>query len=182
MQFALLIYHSPEEFAMRENDSTILISPLGGLTPRRSSRPACMSAAVLLKCPRRDRPYGLGRESAACRMGPMRRRRSNWEDSSSWKSLPLTPRSNGLRDAQAHRSARWKSGRWRPKRCAGDSQVNEGSRENVQSSVGRIVERVARESYGRLVAYLSVHTHDVASAEDALSDALVASLRTPRPG
>jgi len=35
---------------------------------------------------------------------------------------------------------------------------------------------VARESYGRLVAYLSVHTHDVASAEDALSDALVAAL------
>ena len=35
---------------------------------------------------------------------------------------------------------------------------------------------MARESYGRLVAYLSVHTHDVASAEDALSDALVAAL------
>src|SRR5215472_62766 len=32
------------------------------------------------------------------------------------------------------------------------------------------------QSYGRLVAYLSVHTHDVASAEDALSDALVAAL------
>jgi len=31
---------------------------------------------------------------------------------------------------------------------------------------------VARESYGRLVAYLSVHTHDLASAEDALSEAL----------
>jgi predicted RNA polymerase sigma factor len=40
----------------------------------------------------------------------------------------------------------------------------------------RTIERVARESYGRLVAYLSVHTHDLASAEDALSDALVAAL------
>jgi RNA polymerase sigma-70 factor (ECF subfamily) len=39
---------------------------------------------------------------------------------------------------------------------------------------------VARESYGRLVAYLSSHTRDVASAEDALSDALVAVLRTWR--
>jgi RNA polymerase sigma-70 factor (ECF subfamily) len=42
---------------------------------------------------------------------------------------------------------------------------------------------VARESYGRLVAYLSSHTYDVASAEDALSNALVAALTTwPRDG
>jgi predicted RNA polymerase sigma factor len=47
----------------------------------------------------------------------------------------------------------------------------------------RAIERVARESYGRLVAYLSSHTRDVASAEDALSDALVAALATwPRDG
>jgi Sigma-70 region 2 len=45
------------------------------------------------------------------------------------------------------------------------------------------VERVARESYGRLVAYLSSHTRDVASAEDALSNALVAALTAwPRDG
>jgi len=47
----------------------------------------------------------------------------------------------------------------------------------------RTIERVARESYGRLVAYLSVHTHDVASAEDALSNALVSALgHWPREG
>jgi RNA polymerase sigma-70 factor (ECF subfamily) len=47
----------------------------------------------------------------------------------------------------------------------------------------RTIERVARESYGRLVAYLSSHTHDVASAEDALNDALVAALKAwPRDG
>jgi RNA polymerase sigma-70 factor (ECF subfamily) len=47
----------------------------------------------------------------------------------------------------------------------------------------RAIERVARESYGRLVAYLSSHTRDVASAEDALSDALIAALKTwPRDG
>jgi predicted RNA polymerase sigma factor len=40
----------------------------------------------------------------------------------------------------------------------------------------RAIERVARESYGRLVAYLSAHTRDVASAEDALSEALMAAL------
>jgi RNA polymerase sigma-70 factor (ECF subfamily) len=45
-----------------------------------------------------------------------------------------------------------------------------------QEDTHRTVERVARESYGRLVAYLSVHTHDLGSAEDALSNALVSAL------
>ncbi len=52
-----------------------------------------------------------------------------------------------------------------------------------QESTHRAIEQVARESYGRLVAYLSAHTRDVASAEDALSNALVAALTTwPREG
>ncbi len=47
----------------------------------------------------------------------------------------------------------------------------------------RAVEAVARESYGRLVALLAVRTRDVAGAEDALGDALVAALTTwPRDG
>src|SRR5262249_15242771 len=47
----------------------------------------------------------------------------------------------------------------------------------------RTVERVARESYGRLVAYLSVHTRDLARAEDALSEALLKALTAwPRDG
>src|ERR1700722_17417481 len=46
-----------------------------------------------------------------------------------------------------------------------------------------MIERVARESYGRLVAYLSANTRDVASAEDALSNALVSALTAwPRDG
>ncbi|HUE55675.1 MAG TPA: sigma factor, partial [Candidatus Udaeobacter sp.] len=61
--------------------------------------------------------------------------------------------------------------------------MNEGSQEDVQSRVGLTIERVARESYGRLVAYLSVHTRDLASAEDALSEALVSALKAwPRDG
>jgi predicted RNA polymerase sigma factor len=52
-----------------------------------------------------------------------------------------------------------------------------------QQDTQRTIERVARESYGRLVAYLSLHTHDVAGAEDALSNALIAALTTwPRDG
>lgn len=40
----------------------------------------------------------------------------------------------------------------------------------------RAVERAARDSYGRLVAYLAARTRDVAGAEDALADAFVAAL------
>ena len=55
--------------------------------------------------------------------------------------------------------------------------------ENSHLDARRMIERVARESYGRLVAYLASHTRDVASAEDALSDALVTALTTwPRDG
>src|SRR5437868_12933533 len=47
----------------------------------------------------------------------------------------------------------------------------------------RTIERVARESYGRLVAYLCAHTRDVAGAEDALSEALLTALQVwPRDG
>jgi predicted RNA polymerase sigma factor len=57
--------------------------------------------------------------------------------------------------------------------------VNEFHEEQAQ----RTIERVARESYGRLVAYLSVHTRDLATAEDALSNALVSALtHWPREG
>jgi RNA polymerase sigma-70 factor (ECF subfamily) len=40
----------------------------------------------------------------------------------------------------------------------------------------RTIERVARESYGRLVALLVARTQDVASAEDALADAFTDAL------
>ena len=54
---------------------------------------------------------------------------------------------------------------------------------SYEEKVHRTVERVARESYGRLVAYLSVHTHDLAGAEDALSEALLKALTGwPRDG
>jgi RNA polymerase sigma-70 factor (ECF subfamily) len=42
----------------------------------------------------------------------------------------------------------------------------------------KAAERVARESYGRLLAFLVVRTRDVAGAEDALADAFAAALRT----
>jgi RNA polymerase sigma-70 factor (ECF subfamily) len=47
----------------------------------------------------------------------------------------------------------------------------------------RTVEAVARASYGRLLAYLSRETRDVAGAEDALSETLLAALTSwPKDG
>ncbi|HXE79281.1 MAG TPA: DUF6596 domain-containing protein [Vicinamibacterales bacterium] len=47
----------------------------------------------------------------------------------------------------------------------------------------RAVESVARDSYGRLVAYLASRWRDVAAVEDALADAFLAALRSwPRDG
>jgi RNA polymerase sigma-70 factor (ECF subfamily) len=48
----------------------------------------------------------------------------------------------------------------------------------VTDEAGRAAERVARESYGRLVAFLAARTRDVAGAEDALGEAFAAALRT----
>ena len=46
-----------------------------------------------------------------------------------------------------------------------------------------LAEQVARRSYGKLVAYLAARTRDVASAEDALSEAFAAALADwPRSG
>src|SRR5580765_3628259 len=40
------------------------------------------------------------------------------------------------------------------------------------------IESIARDSYGRLVAYIAARTGDIADAQDALSEALVAALNT----
>lgn len=45
------------------------------------------------------------------------------------------------------------------------------------SSEQQVIERVVRESYGRLVAYLSSRCRDVQLVEDALSEALLAALK-----
>lgn len=50
-------------------------------------------------------------------------------------------------------------------------------------AAGRVAEAVARESYGRLVAFLASRTRDAAGAEDALADAFATALRDwPRRG
>jgi len=54
--------------------------------------------------------------------------------------------------------------------AVGWRRLMEGARDAVES--------VARASYGRLIAYLSVRSKDIAIAEDALSEAFATALRT----
>jgi predicted RNA polymerase sigma factor len=52
-----------------------------------------------------------------------------------------------------------------------------------ESATHDAIEAVARNSYGRLVACIASRTGDIADAQDALSEALVAALETwPRNG
>lgn len=48
---------------------------------------------------------------------------------------------------------------------------------STADEASRTAERVARDSYGRLVAYLAARTRDVAGAEDALAEAFATALR-----
>jgi len=48
----------------------------------------------------------------------------------------------------------------------------------ADGEANRAAVRAARESYGRILAYLTARTRDVAGAEDALSEAFTAALRT----
>jgi len=47
---------------------------------------------------------------------------------------------------------------------------------NDEAQARRAVEEAARRSYGKLVAFLAARTHDVAAAEDALSEAFASAL------
>jgi predicted RNA polymerase sigma factor len=54
---------------------------------------------------------------------------------------------------------------------------------NTQLAAQQAVEQAARHSYGRLIAFLSARSRNVAAAEDALGDALRSALETwPRTG
>lgn len=54
---------------------------------------------------------------------------------------------------------------------------------NEAQASATLAERVARESYGRLLALLAARTRDLAAAEDALADAFAAALTAwPRTG
>src|SRR5271166_6536018 len=51
-----------------------------------------------------------------------------------------------------------------------------GGRPQDDASAARVAARAARESYGRLLAFLAATSRDVPAAEDALADAFAAAL------
>jgi len=61
---------------------------------------------------------------------------------------------------------------WQRRGAAGLGDVSDAA------SAHRAAERAARQSYGKLVAWLAARTRDVAAAEDALSEAFAAALAT----
>ncbi len=51
------------------------------------------------------------------------------------------------------------------------------------SDTRRVIEMAARDSYGRLIAFLAARSRDVGAAEDALADAFASALESwPRNG
>ena len=122
MQFALLIYHSPEEFAMRKNDYS---DPHLGAW--RAYYKALVEAGVYvggdaLEVPETGTTVRLKEGKRRVQDGPYADTKEQLAGFIILELPSLTPPSNGLRAAREHRSAQLKSGRWRLKPCAGGSQ------------------------------------------------------------
>jgi RNA polymerase sigma-70 factor (ECF subfamily) len=62
-----------------------------------------------------------------------------------------------------------------PDAASPGDRLNDGAG-TVPAAAGDAAAAVARDSYGRLVAYLAARSHDIAAAEDALGDAFAAAL------
>ncbi len=179
MQFALLVYESPEAFATRNDDET---DPYLGAW--RAYHKALVEAAIYvggdpLEVPETGTTVRL-KEGKPARTGWPLRRYQGATGRIHNPGTPLAGRSPRLGSALPD-GLGW---------CCGGPSArtwlhapDHGMTGSDQEGTQPTIERVARESYGRLVAYLSSHTRDVASAEDALSEALVAALTTwPRDG
>src|SRR6185312_15615304 len=73
--------------------------------------------------------------------------------------------------------------RWRAKRAPSSPVPRDDAGRMSVDATHRAVEQAARESYGRLLAFLAARTRDVATAEDALAEAFHAALEHwPRDG
>src|SRR3989442_5103626 len=110
--------------------------------------------------------------SARCRMGLSPKPRSSSVGITSSRCPTSTGRSTGQPAARRRRLAE--------SRC-----VPTCPREQIEGDIDPhgAAELAARTSYGRLVAYLAASWRDVAAAEDALGDALLAALEAwPRAG
>jgi len=157
---------------------TILTSAPGAPTTRRWSHRAATSAGIRFIFRRPERRSARRAAAVRSRTVPTPTRRNSLRASSSSSCRRSTPRSNGRGAARPPRSCGRGPSR-RDRVQAAHREVSSRSHEDAH----RAIESVARESYGRLVAFLCARTRDVAGAEDALGEALVAALATwPREG
>src|SRR6201981_1527367 len=122
MQFALMIYHTPEEFDMRKKDYR---APHLGAW--RAYYRALVDAGVYvganaLEVPETGTTVSLKEGKRRVQDGPYA---DTKEQLAGFIILELPSVDAALewrRDARVHRSAPWKSGRWHLKPCAGGSQ------------------------------------------------------------
>src|SRR5205814_9659571 len=118
----------------------------------------------------RPRPCAFPAERPKSLMAPMPKPRSSSEAITSSKPRISTPPCPGRPVARPPVTARWKF--VRSGRCRKRGAMAQGSDERAHETA----EAVARQSYGKLVAFLAARTGDVAGAEDALSEAFASAL------
>src|SRR6266478_4531594 len=123
---------------------------------------------------RRRRPlwYRSETENARCMTVRMPRRRNSSADLSSSTCQTWMLHWSGQRVIRLRLSDPSKCAHWQVHilpRVASDSRMS-------LTATHDAIEAVARDSYGRLVAYIASRTGDIADAHDALSEALVAAL------
>ena len=193
MQYALLFYQSPDEFAARADPKkreafwASFIPYMKALHRRRHRRrrrrPGAARRRDLDQADRRQaasagrpvrRSQGAARRLLHHRRGQSRRRRSNGPPAirpgraGGVEVRPVLPPDGPREDVECG----WPRGRRRSRRTiVPDGRVSEA------------VEQAARRSYGRLLAFLAARSRDVTAAEDCLADAFHAALTTwPRDG
>src|SRR6516165_224976 len=102
-------------------------------------------------------------------MDPTRTRKSSWAGTTSLTCPISMPQFPGPPAVPARATASLKSAR------SGAEPMDARETGGAVDAHGT-AEAVARRSYGKLVAFLAAQTHDVAAAEDALSEAFAAAL------
>jgi len=92
-------------------------------------------------------------------MGPTRRRRSNWQEFIILELPSIDACLEWAARCPGASIGAVEVGRWPLKPCAGGSQDDKGSQEDIQSAVGRTIERVGPENLTAVVVGVSFRPH-----------------------
>src|SRR5262249_22677268 len=143
-----------------------------------------MSEAIACSRPRPRPRYETPTARRVSWTGRLPKPRSSSGATTSSRPPISMPRCPGPLAARAPRTARSRCGRsGRQRRSEERPRMPRSAGAGGDLEARRAIERAARESYGRLVAFLAARSRDVAAAEDALADAFRAALESwPRNG